>query len=32
MTHEFLKDYFLNGAIVYIVDTVIYGAKPDGRF
>ena len=25
MAHEILKDFYLNGAIVYIDDTVIYG-------
>jgi len=25
MTHEILKDFYLNGAIVYIDDTVIFG-------
>ena len=25
MAHDVLKDYYLNGAIVYIDDTVIYG-------
>ena len=25
MAHEVLQDYYLNGAIVYIDDTVIYG-------
>ena len=25
MVHEILKDFYLNGAIVYIDDTVIYG-------
>ena len=43
MTYEILQDYYLNGAIVYIDDTVIYGSTiafpnnpgsnliPDGR-
>ena len=26
MAHEILQDYYLNGAIVYIDDTVIYGS------
>ena len=26
MAHEILQDHFLNGAIVYIDDTVIYGS------
>ena len=25
MAHEVMQDYYLNGAIVYIDDTVIYG-------
>ena len=25
MTHQVLKDFYLNGAIVYIADIVIYG-------
>ena len=30
MTHEILQDYYLNGAIVYINDTVIYGSTVEG--
>ena len=27
MAHEVLQDYYLNGAVVYIDDTIIYGEK-----
>ena len=30
MAHEILQDYYLNGAIVYIDDTVIYGSTVEG--
>jgi len=30
MAHEILQDYYLNGAIVYIDDTVIYGSSVEG--
>ena len=30
MAHEVLKDYYLNGAIVYIDDTVIYDRDIEG--
>jgi len=30
MAHEVLQDYHLNGAIVYIDDTVIYGGDVEG--
>ena len=30
MAHEVLQDYYLNGAIVYIDDTVIYGRDVEG--
>ena len=30
MAHEVLKDYYLNGAIVYIDDNVIYGRDVEG--
>ena len=30
MAHEILQDYYLNGEIVYIDDTVIYGSTVEG--
>ena len=30
MAHEILQDNYLNGSIVYIDDTVIYGSTVDG--
>ena len=30
MAHEILQDYYLNGAIVYIYDTVIYVSTVEG--
>ena len=30
MAPEILRDYYLNGAIVYIDDTVIYGITVEG--
>ena len=30
MAHEILQDYYLNGAIVYIDDMVIYGSTVKG--
>ena len=30
MAHEILQDYYLNGAIVYIDDTVIHGSTVEG--
>ena len=30
MAHEILQDYYLNGAIVYIDDTMIYGSTVEG--
>ena len=30
LTHEILQDYYLNGSIVYIDDTVIYGSSVEG--
>ena len=30
MAHEILQDYYLNGAILYIDDTVIYGSSVEG--
>ena len=29
MAHEILRDYYLNGAVVYIDDTIIYGRKEE---
>ena len=30
MAHRILKDYYLNGSIVYIDDIVIYGRHVEG--
>ena len=30
MAHKILQEYYLNGAMVYIDDTVIYGSKVEG--
>ena len=30
MAHEVLQDYYLNGAIVFIDDTVIFGRDVEG--
>ena len=29
MAHEILRDYYLNGAVVYIDDTIIYGRNEE---
>ena len=29
MAHEVLQDYYLNGAVVYIDDTIIYGRNEE---